>query len=159
MATPRGTNRRDMMRLSTFIETRQSEIFREWDDFAEKLVIPKEKNKGFHVRDLAGEILRELVADMNTKQSKKQQSAKSQDMASAKAFPQSAANIHGLLRHNDGLNVSQVVAEFRALRATVLRLWLPTLKDMSGEVVDDIIRFNESIDEVVADSSVSYDQQ
>ena len=103
--------------------------------------------------------MRELVADMATEQSKKQQSDKSQNLESAKAFPESAANIHGLLRHDDGMNVSEVVAEFRSLRATVFRLWLPTLNDMSDEVVEDIIRFNESIDEAVADSIVSYDQQ
>ena len=147
------------MRLSTFIEARKNEILHEWDDFAKKLLIPKEKNEAFRLRDHAGEILRELVADMTTKQSKKQQSEKSQNMESAKAFPESAANIHGLLRHDDGMNVSEVVAEFRALRATVLRLWLPTLTGISDEVVEDIIRFNESIDEAVADSIVSYDKQ
>lgn len=147
------------MRLSTFIETHKAEILKEWDNFAQKLLIPKDKDAAFRLRDHAGEIMLELVADMTTKQSQQQQSDKSQDMESAKALPESAANIHGMLRHNDGMTVSEVVAEFRAIRATVFRLWLPTLTHMSADVVDDVIRFNESIDEAVADSIVSYDQQ
>lgn len=94
---------------------------------------------------------------MTTKQSQTQQFDKSQDMASAKALPDSAANIHGMMRRHEGMNVSEVVAEFRALRATVLRLWLPTLTNMSEELVDGLIRFNESIDKAVADAIEGYE--
>lgn len=148
-----------MMTLSVFITLHKPEILKEWDNFAKKLLISKKEHEAFRLRDHAEEIMRELIVDMTKKQSQQQQADKSQDIESAKALPESAANVHGLLRHHDGMTVTEVVAEFRALRATVLRLWLPTLTEMSDEVINDIIRFNEAIDKAVADSIVSYDHQ
>ena len=37
-----------------------------------------------------------------------------------------------------------------------MRLWLPKLDVLSQEVINDIVRFNESIDEAIADSIISY---
>lgn len=147
------------MQLTTFIEVHEHEILNEWDNFARKVFGDIFKDGKYLARDHAAEILKELVADMNTRQSLEMQLEKSQNMKSSRELPESAANIHGLLRHNDGLNVSHVVAEFRALRATIFRLWLPTIQNMSKTEIDEIIRFNESIDEAVADSIVSFEQQ
>lgn len=147
------------MQLTTFIEIHEQEILNEWDSFARKVFGDIFKDGKYLARDHAAEILKELVADMNTRQSLEMQMEKSQDIKSSRALPESAANVHGLLRHDDGLNVSHVVAEFRALRATIFRLWLPTIQHMSHTQIDEIIRFNESIDEAVADSIVSFEQQ
>ena len=147
------------MQLDTFIQVHEREILNEWDEFARKVFGDIFKDGKYLARDHAAEILKELVADMNTLQSLEKQMEKSQNITSSREKPESAANIHGLLRHDDGLNVSHVVAEFRALRATVFRLWLPTIQYMSNNQIDEIMRFNESIDEAVADSIVSYEQQ
>ena len=147
------------MQLTTFIQIHEHEILNEWDSFAKKVFGDIFKDGKYLARDHAAEILKELVADMNSRQSLEKQLEKSQNITSSREKPESAANIHGLLRHDDGLNVSHVVAEFRALRATVFRLWLPTIQYMSNNQIDEIMRFNESIDEAVADSIVSYEQQ
>ncbi len=57
-----------------------------------------------------------------------------------------------------GFDVSAVIAEYRALRASVLRLWrasgpTPDLRD-----VDDVTRFNESIDQSLTRAVRSYTQ-
>src|SRR5215216_1687451 len=51
-----------------------------------------------------------------------------------------------------------MVAEFRALRASVTRLWLQQENLSSAEHVDDLTRFNEAIDQSLAESIVTYTQ-
>ena len=144
------------MKLSTFIDSNIEEILGEWDKFAKTLFPPDEKNNAYLLRDHAREVLLEITRDMETAQSPQQQAEKSKGAASPYHPDDSAANVHGVLRHDDGFTVSQVAAEFRALRASVLRLWLPKITAMSEEVVFEIVRFNESIDEALADSIVTY---
>ena len=145
------------MRLSTFIESNLEEILAEWDQFAETLFSREDKIiRTYILRDHARELLREVIADMQTSQTRQQQSDKSKGIASPYHSDDSAANVHGVMRHDEGLSVSQVAAEFRALRASVLQLWLPTVSVMSKEVVEEIVRFNESIDEALADSLVTF---
>lgn len=143
------------MRLSAFITANVEEILGEWDKFAQTLFLGEDKNKAYLLRDHAREMLVELTADMEMHQSAQQQVEKSKGKSPYHP-DDSAANVHGIQRQDDGFTVSQVAAEFRALRASVLRLWLPKIQVMSKEVVVDIIRFNESIDEALADSIVTY---
>ena len=145
------------MRLSAFIESNLEEILGEWDKFAKTLFSPDDRISAYRLRDHAREVLLELAVDMRTSQSPQQQYDKSKGAATPCHPDDSAAAVHGVLRHDDGLTVSEVAAEFRALRASVLRLWLPKISVMSKEVVVDMIRFNESIDEALADSIISYD--
>lgn len=49
-----------------------------------------------------------------------------------------------------------MVAEYRALRATVLRLWLKNNSGYTKEDSGDIIRFNEAIDQALAESVEHY---
>lgn len=144
------------MRLSTFIRSDIEEILGEWDKFAKTLFSSEDKFNAYLLRDHAREVLLELIVDMETNQSPQQQADKSKGAVSPYHPDDSAANVHGVLRHDDGFTASQVAAEFRALRASVLRLWLPKISVMSKEVVVDIVRFNESIDEALADSIVTY---
>lgn len=143
------------MRLSTFIRSDIEEILGEWDKFAKTLFSSEDKFNAYLLRDHAREVLLELIVDMETNQSPQQQADKSKGAVSPYHPDDSAANVHGVLRHDDGFTALQVAAEFRALRASVLRLWLPKISVMSKEVVIDIVRFNESIDEALADSIVT----
>ena len=101
-------------------------------------------------------MLTEISADMRTDQTDQEQVHKSRRGITPFYSEDSAANVHGTARSDDGLNVSQVVAEFRSLRALIMRLWLPQIDVFSHEVISDIIRINESIDEAVADSVTSH---
>jgi signal transduction histidine kinase len=51
-----------------------------------------------------------------------------------------------------------MVSEYRALRSSVLRLWLSEESDHDAHLVTDMIRFNESIDQALAESIASYSQ-
>ncbi|MFC0676729.1 sensor histidine kinase [Lysobacter korlensis] len=96
-----------------------------------------------------------IAVDIETAQSDEQQTRKSQGLGEASAA-RSAASIHGSLRQSHEFSLIQVSAEFRALRSTVLRLWLPGVDDMSESTVREVVRFNESIDQALAESIVAY---
>ena len=145
------------MRLSTFIESHQIEILTEWDTFAKTLFSGMSGCKLTLIRDHAKEMLQELACEMDQKESPQQQKAKSLGAPSPNHPDESAANVHGLLRHHDGLSFTSLAAEFRALRASVLRLWLPKIPVVTKQVLLDIVRFNEAIDEALADSIATYE--
>jgi len=56
-----------------------------------------------------------------------------------------------VLRAQSGFNINQLVAEYRALRASVLRLWMDTHPAVETRL-EDVIRFNEAIDQAIAES-------
>lgn len=65
--------------------------------------------------------------------------------------PETAARTHAVLRARGGFDINQLIAEYRALRASVLRLWLDT-HQLDTDHLEDIFRFNEAIDQAVAES-------
>jgi len=73
--------------------------------------------------------------------------------------PESGASIHETLRHESGFTMVQLLAEFRALRATVLRLWLPHAAQATETTINDVLRFNEAIDQAVAESTARFTER
>ena len=138
------------MRLYTFIQSHLDEILNEWDKFAETL-FPKEMPR-YLLRDHAREMLTELMADMKTTQSPQAQFEESKEVASPFHPSDSAASVHGIMRQNEGFSVPELAAEFRSLRAVILRMWLPKIDDLSEEVVADVVKFNEAIDDALTES-------
>jgi len=53
---------------------------------------------------------------------------------------------------------NQLVAEYRALRASVLRLWIDEFELVAADL-DDVMRFNEAIDQAVAESVDFFDAE
>lgn len=143
------------MRLSNFIRTRIEPILTEWDRFARSNVPVDAGLSDLVLRDHAEEMLLTIAADIETGQSAEQQTLKSQGLGKG-GGRQSPASIHGRLRHRHEFSLTQLGAEFRALRSTVLRLWLPQVDAMSESTVLEVVRFNESIDQALAESMVAY---
>ena len=111
------------------------------------------------LRDHAREILTELAQDIETTQSAQQQSDKSKGEELQAGHGESAAAAHGTDRHYSGFTLTELAAEFRALRATVLRLWLPGVPALTPQIIHDMVRFNEAIDQALAESVATYSQQ
>src|SRR4030095_11995144 len=65
---------------------------------------------------------------------------------------ETGAHTHSLLRARAVFNIDQLVAEYRALRASVIRLWFDSGKAGGPQTRDDMVRFNEAIDQAVAES-------
>ncbi len=105
------------------------------------------------LRDHASSMLSDIVIDLRTPQSGIEQSKKSMGHSdTAVAGADSAAQSHGAERAGSGFTISEMVAEFRALRASVLRLWTAHEGSLTGDDLQDLVRFNESIDQTLAES-------
>jgi hypothetical protein len=64
------------------------------------------------------------------------------------------AKKHGSARRAEGFDVQQVLGEYRMLRATIMRMWLGSRPALGTSGVEDLVSFNEAIDQAV-DSSLS----
>src|SRR5690606_5959095 len=56
----------------------------------------------------------------------------------------------------DGFDIDQMISEYRALRASVLRLWLASGQDLPATDLEDMTRFNEAIDQAMTESVAEY---
>jgi signal transduction histidine kinase len=56
------------------------------------------------------------------------------------------------VREASGFTLVQLIAEYRALRASVLRLWQQQSEPVTNATIDDLMRFNEAIDQALAES-------
>src|SRR4051812_38061573 len=80
-------------------------------------------------------------------------------MGDAEAPPgaaDTAAETHGALRAEAGFTLGQMVSEFRALRASVIRLWRAASGPPDASAFEDLTRFNEAIDQALAESLTRY---
>jgi signal transduction histidine kinase len=149
------------MRLPDFILANVEPILMEWEVFA-RSIWPGLPVDPVTLRDDAEAILRATVSDMRSAQTLAQQADKSKGGSARDAAGRSvneASVSHGALRVGSGFELAAVVAEYRALRASVLRLWrasgpIPDLHD-----VDDITRFNESIDQSLTEAVHSFTER
>ena len=144
------------MSLASFITQNMDEILAEWEAFATTLEPAASQMSALALRDHAKGILDAIALDIRTRQNPDEQQQKSQNLVPDDASARSAASIHGAMRHDSNFSLVQLSAEFRALRATVLRLWLPRVSAMSPTTTDEMVRFNEAIDQALAESVVTY---
>ena len=144
------------MKLYYFITKRMDDILAEWVRFAHTVSGDARDKPDLVLRDHAREILQAIAVDIETLQNPEQQQLKSQGLAPGLYSQRSAASIHGALRQAGDFSLLQVSAEYRALRATVLRLWLPEVTDMSGETMQQMVRFNEAIDQALSESILTF---
>ena len=147
------------MKLSQFLKDHNAEILLEWDRFAKKTAPSESDMSVSTLRDHAKELLIAIANDIERTQSKKTQSEKSKGELPVPSELDEAASIHGTLRHHGGFDLKEVASEFRALRASVLHLWLPQVKDMTPEFSYDMTRFNEAIDEALSESLITFSDE
>ena len=127
-------------------------ILGEWEEFAGTLLPAAAGMTSLALRDHAKEILEAVAKDLSTPQTQEAQAEKSKGRApKVTGAPETAAQTHAVLRARSGFDINQLAAEYRALRASVLRLWMETCEP-DEIIVDDIVRFNEAIDQAIAES-------
>jgi signal transduction histidine kinase len=144
------------MKLSRFITTHTEEILVEWEAFAKTLLPGAADMSQAELRDDAKAMLRAIALDLETVQTDRQQTQKSKGTTGP--LEGGAAEAHGALRQASGFTLAQLVAEFRALRASILKLWHQKAQPCSPDTIEEIMRFNESIDQALAASIDNYSQ-
>jgi signal transduction histidine kinase len=146
------------MRLSEFIEQNVETIVTEWETFARETMAPAQTMSRLALRDHASQILLAIAKDLRQPQTEDERHCKSQGLAKADSSETSAAT-HGVLRQLVGFDLVQLASEYRAVRATVLRLWKQVPKAIDANVVEDVARFNEAVDQALAESIASYSER
>jgi signal transduction histidine kinase len=141
------------MRLHDFIDTNREQILVEWESFARTCGPASNTMDVVALRDHADQMLSVIAADLRTYQDAHEQSEKSKGHAPTLAtVALTAAEEHGAGRAESGFTVEQMVAEYRALRASVIRLWTRKQGELRSVDIDDLTRFNEAIDQSLAES-------
>jgi hypothetical protein len=140
-ASAAGTQNAAEPRLSAFILGNREAILAEWEAFA-RTCTPAAAPMGIvALRDHAREMLTVIAADLDTPQGARAQ-----------------AEEHGAGRAESGFTIEQVVSEYRALRASVIRLWSTSRGALGPGDLHDLMRFNEAIDQALAESVTRYTQ-
>ena len=145
------------MRLSDFITANREPIMAEWEAFARTCAPASGSMDITGLRDHASEMLSVIVEDLTTPQGGREQAEKSKGRAPAES-EKTAAERHGADRAESGFTTEQMVSEYRALRASVIRLWTKNQGQLTAAEVEDLTRFNEAIDQALAESIVRYTQ-
>ncbi|WP_426233270.1 sensor histidine kinase [Pseudomonas sp. TWP3-2] len=148
------------MRLSDFIRHHADRIVDEWEQFAKTITPAADHMDSIALRDHAREILLAAARDMDTAQTASEQKAKARGEGPEKtpSLDEAGAS-HGELRHTVGFDLVQMTSEFRHLRACVIRRWVESMETPDQAYLQDMIRFNEAIDEALAESTAAYAEQ
>jgi signal transduction histidine kinase len=141
--------------LGAFIEANLEPILQEWEAFARSLM-PLADLDPKALRDHAEEMLRAVVEDMRMPQSEQQRADKAKGLRPDN-MPQltRAAQSHAVSRFGDLFTMDQLVAEFRAIRASVLNQWAARRAE-TAEAAEELTRFNEAIDQALSTSVTRY---
>ena len=144
------------MRLSDFIRQNRPAIIEEWQGFARTLRSSAQMTD-LQLADHIDDILTFIANDIETAQTVAEQFDKSQGRQEEQnPGVDTAAETHAAERHNDGFDIVELVSEYRALRASVSKLWAQVHPVMMEEDIDDLGRFNEAIDQALAESVVRF---
>ena len=146
------------MRLAAFIRENIEPISIEWERFAATL-LPEHEFSVSVLRNSIAELLTEIAADMDEDQTADEQHEKSEGHPDRSNFTQGAVVQHALARIQMGLSARQFISEFRALRATIIRLWQRCAFEIDSASLNDMIRFNEAIDQVLGEGAITYTQE
>jgi signal transduction histidine kinase len=147
------------MRLAQFIGDNLEKILAEWEAFAASLNVAGQPMTSLALRDHARQILLAIAEDIESNQTAVEQAYKSKGFVPIAEATRTAAMTHGALRYLSGFDLRQLAAEFRALRASVLRLWLRRGVDGEESALYQMTRFNESIDQALAESIANYSDE
>ncbi|MGI3904180.1 MAG: sensor histidine kinase [Janthinobacterium lividum] len=145
-------------RLPFFIKQNTAAIVTEWERFARTLIPWADGMTPHALRDHIHQILAFIEADMTSQQTSLEQTRKSHG-EKKQHEPVTAAQTHAAIRFAGGFDIGQMASEYRALRASVLRLWTDTSPALDAQDITDMIRFNEAIDQELAESVNFYTDQ
>jgi hypothetical protein len=143
------------MGLAGFIRSNENQIVEEWEAFARTCKPAADKLSSSLLRDHIRDLLK-FIADELVNYRRKEESC------NPKIGENKPAEKHGELRFKVGFDIIQLYSEYRALRRTVFKLWsadwVTSNKEWStpSDIIPDLMRFNEVIDELISESLASY---
>lgn len=147
------------MSFSDFIEKNMERLLSEWEEFARTHLPAAGVLDREQLRNGAEAILRAVAADMRMLQSDEHQKQKSRGLRPGNApAVTETGKAHALDRLGSGFTLNQLVSEYRALRASVIRYWTAEMGDSDREQFDELVRFNEALDQSLTEAIRWFDQ-
>lgn len=143
-------------RLDGFIRDNMEQILQAWEDFARTIEPPALTMDDTELRDHARLMLLAFADDLKSPQSDQERAAKSKGLGK-RGENDTAAETHAEARLLSGYTVVQLVSEYRALRSSVLTLWTAGAGQEHTPHAGDITRFNEAVDQALAESVARYE--
>jgi signal transduction histidine kinase len=137
-----GQSGGDAMKLSSFLATHREQVLTAWEQQAAKRV-PRLASVD-RLRDHLGELLDVIASDLESADRADHIAEELNDRASKNV--EVIAEKHAAGRAHQGLSLKEMVREFPVLRSCVLRHWLGSQSCSSPEDLDDLLRFDESLD-------------
>jgi signal transduction histidine kinase len=139
------------VKLSQFIVDNTETLLSEWEDFA-RTILPAAGAMGVEqLRDGARDLLRSITAEMETPETADEQKAKSRGKRIGPQADTEPGRNHRADRFAQGFDLEQVASEYRALRASVVRLWAEK-QGSARPGLDELTRFHEAVDANLADA-------
>jgi signal transduction histidine kinase len=136
------------MSLAAFIASHIEDILREWVSAANTVAPPRALSREA-LRDHWAEILKAIADEMSATPAPVPTDAEGLPATALRA----AASAHGARRQAENFEIDELVAEFRAMRSTVLQAWVRSADgraDLSS--VAETSRFCEALDRALAES-------
>ena len=149
------------MELAAFIRSNEDVIVEEWEAFAHAYVHSAAHMDRSALRDHIKGLLRFIADDLETPETERERSEKAKGQGpKAGGAVDSAAETHAALRFTGGFDTIEMISEFRALRASVIKLWRSEwAKADASDILPDLLRFDEAIDQVMTESLGRFTQK
>ncbi|HLL11452.1 MAG TPA: HAMP domain-containing sensor histidine kinase [Rubrivivax sp.] len=145
------------MNIVESIEQHADAIVDEWVEFANTRLRDSHEFTREELADHARLLLRAIAADMRQAQCDQAQHDKSQGNQPANAPNVTRiAEDHAAQRFDQGFSVDDLLSEFRALRASVIRRWNKQVSQADSNDLDQLTRFGESMDQALSASASLY---
>lgn len=142
------------MDLAAFIRSNEDVIVEEWEAFAHAYVHSAAHMDRSALRDHIKGLLRFISDDLETPETERERSEKAKGQGpKAGGALDSAAETHAALRFTGGFDTIEMISEFRALRASVIKLWRSEWAEADApDILPDLLRFDEAIDQAMTES-------
>jgi signal transduction histidine kinase len=141
------------MSFAEFIRANSEAILSEWEEFARTLTPAASDLDARQLRDFGKRVLEAIAKDMAHEQSEEERAQKSRGNRPEHAPPVAeSAKQHASDRLTQGFSLDQMVAEYRALRASVVRGWMRDVATVSRSELDELTRFNEAVDQSLSNA-------
>ena len=140
------------MGLAEFIRSNEEAIVAGWEEFARTYLPSAEHLDRATIRDHIIGLLRFIADDLETPETERERSEKAKGQGPEGGGKHGiAASTHADLRFEAGFDTIEMIAEFRALRASVIKLWRSEWSKVD-DVLPDLLRFNEAVDQIMTES-------
>ncbi|MET0209107.1 MAG: sensor histidine kinase [Burkholderiaceae bacterium] len=147
--------------LAAYVVDNVDAIVDEWEAFARTRGIAASTLSSDDLRDHARIVLQAVATDMASQQDAAQQHAKSigNVLHRRDGDVPRTCRMHAQHRFEQGFTLSEMVSEYRALRASVIRRWTAELDVATGSQLQALTRFGEALDEGLTESIAWYSQR